>query len=137
MLAHAGHQGVTKTKALMRSKAYFVGMDTLIQERIKDCITCQSTTCIKSKEPLINSMTPPHVCHTVHIVFLGPLPNGYYILVFMDAKSKFPEIGFLKGTTAKAVIDVFEKTFTTFGYPNTIVSDNGPPFKSYKIRQRY
>ena len=135
MLAHAGHQGITKTKALMRLKAYFIGMDNLIEERIKDCIACQSNTCNKTKEPLINSPTPPYVWHTVHVDFLGPLPNGYYILVFMDAKSKFPEIGFLKGTTANAVIDIFEKTFTTFGYPQKIVSDNGPPFKSYKIRK--
>ena len=42
-LAHVGHQGVQKTKALMRSKVFFIGMDKAIEDEINNCIACQST----------------------------------------------------------------------------------------------
>ena len=37
-LAHVGHQGVQKTKALMRSKVFFIGMDRAIKDEINNCI---------------------------------------------------------------------------------------------------
>ncbi|XP_057305408.1 uncharacterized protein K02A2.6-like [Hydractinia symbiolongicarpus] len=61
-----------------------------------------------------------------------PPPLAY---LFMDWKSKFPEIGFLKSTNSAAVIKPFERTFSLFGYPNKLVSDNGLPFKSFEIRK--
>ena len=42
-LAYVGHQGVQKTKALMRSKVFFIGMEKAIQDEINNCIACQST----------------------------------------------------------------------------------------------
>ena len=117
----------------MRTKVYFVGMDKLIETRIKNCVACQSLTENRHREPLHPLPIPPHVWHTVHVDFLGPLPNGYYIMVFMDRKSKFPEIEILKSTNASSVIQIFEKTFSMFGYPEELVSDNGPPFKSKAI----
>lgn len=42
-LGHIGHQGVAKTKALLRSKICFIGMDKLIEEEIQNCIPCQAT----------------------------------------------------------------------------------------------
>ena len=42
-LAHVGHQGVQKTKALMRSKVFFIGMNKGIEDEISNFIACQST----------------------------------------------------------------------------------------------
>ena len=42
-LAHVGHQGEQKTKALMRSKVFFIGTDKAIEDEINNCIACQST----------------------------------------------------------------------------------------------
>ena len=42
-LAHVGHQGVLKTKALIRRKVLFIGMDKAIEDEINNCIACQST----------------------------------------------------------------------------------------------
>ena len=46
-LAHIGHQGIQKTKALMRSKVFFLGMDNALeneitrnQTRTNICATC-------------------------------------------------------------------------------------------------
>ena len=42
-LAHVGHQGVQKTKALIRRKVFFISMDKAIEDEINNCIACQST----------------------------------------------------------------------------------------------
>ena len=42
-LAHQGHQGIEKTKQLLRSKLFFLNMDQQIdEEKILLCISCQS-----------------------------------------------------------------------------------------------
>ena len=42
-LAHIGHQGIQKTKALIRSKVFFLGMDNAIENEITNCVPCQAT----------------------------------------------------------------------------------------------
>ena len=34
-LAHRGHQGVVKTKSLLREKVWFSGIDAMVEERVK------------------------------------------------------------------------------------------------------
>ena len=50
-LAHIGHQGIQKTKALMRSKVFFLGMDNAIENEITNCVPCQATG--QSNPPLV------------------------------------------------------------------------------------
>ena len=42
-LAHQGHQGLCKTKSLLREHVWFPGMDKLVKEEIDQCIPCQAT----------------------------------------------------------------------------------------------
>lgn len=41
-LAHEGHQGVVKTKKLIREKAWFPGIDRQAETMIAGCILCQA-----------------------------------------------------------------------------------------------
>ncbi|VDH91023.1 Hypothetical predicted protein [Mytilus galloprovincialis] len=43
-IAHEGHQGITKTKAFLRSKIWFPGLNDRVDNAIKDCSACQSVT---------------------------------------------------------------------------------------------
>ncbi|CAB4014957.1 115 kDa [Paramuricea clavata] len=43
-LAHTGHQGIVKTKRLLREKVWFLLIDRMVQGRIKHCIPCQAAT---------------------------------------------------------------------------------------------
>lgn len=40
-LAHEGHQGLCKTKALLRAKVWFPNIDSLIEDEISLCRECQ------------------------------------------------------------------------------------------------
>ncbi|CAF1095045.1 unnamed protein product [Brachionus calyciflorus] len=42
-LAHQGHQGIVKTKSLIISKVWFVGIDQAVEESLRNCGTCQVT----------------------------------------------------------------------------------------------
>ena len=43
-LAHEGHQGLIKTKKLLREKVWFPKIDTLTEKAVKECLACQSVS---------------------------------------------------------------------------------------------
>ena len=51
-LAHEGHQGVIKTKQLVREKVWFSRIDTMVERICKECIMCQAATPTNTSEPL-------------------------------------------------------------------------------------
>ena len=106
-LAHVGHQGVQKTKALMRSKIFFIGMDKAIEDEINNCIACQSTGRPTPPAKTQPSLLPNEVWDTLNVDFLGPLPNGKYVFAIMDQRSRFPFAAVTASTSAKNFIKVF------------------------------
>ena len=43
MLSHEGHQGIVRTKQLLRSTMWFPGMNKLAEKEITKCMPCQVT----------------------------------------------------------------------------------------------
>ena len=43
-LGHQGHQGIVKTKRLIREKLWFPGIDPLVEKKVKRCLACQAST---------------------------------------------------------------------------------------------
>ena len=105
-LAHTGHQGIVKTKRLLREKVWFSSIDRMVQERIKNCIPCQAATqaTIPKQEPLNMTALPKAPWNEVAIDFVGPFPSGEVLLVVIDEFSRFPEVEILHSTTANSVI---------------------------------
>ena len=66
--------------------------------------------------------------------FGGPYPSGHYCLVIIDEYSRFPVVEIVKSTSAKTVIPVLDKVFSTFGILEVLKTDNGPPFNSHEMR---
>ena len=128
-LSHChGHMGLAKTKMLVRSKIWFPHIDSMTKEAIDEYITCQSVTKPHAPAPLKMTKIPEKVWDTVSIDFMGPLPTGEYLLVLKDLRSRFPEVEIINNTSANTVIPKLEKSFSTFGLPTNIKTDNGPPF---------
>ena len=129
-LAHEGHQGVSKTKALLRSKVWFPGIDAAVTEAVQRCIPCQANTFRYKVEPLSMSDLPRGPWLSLSIDFCGPLPSGQYLLVMIDEYSRFHVVGVVRSTSAETVIPVVDKVFSTYGYQELVKSDNGPQFNS-------
>eukprot|EP00794_Sanderia_malayensis_P003941 gene3941-4486_t len=136
-IAHEGHQGLVKTKKLLRTKIWLPRIDQMVQEIIERCIPCQATGPDVRPEPLSMSELPPSPWHTVHIDFCGPFPTGEYALVVIDAFSRFPEVDIVSSTSAKATLPKLERIFATHGLPTIIKSDNGPPLSGNGEVERF
>ena len=81
------------------------------------------------------SPLPPSPWHTLHIDFCGPFPTGEYLLVVVDAYSRFPEVDIIRSTSTTAIIPKLDRIFATHGIPAVLHSDNGPPFTSHEIKK--
>lgn len=129
-LAHEGHQGIVKTKNLIREKVWFPGIDRQVEHMIAGCIPCQANVPVHTQEPLCMSDLPSSPWEKVSVDFCGPFPSGDYLLVVVDEYSRFPEVEILQSTSARATIPKLDKIFSTHGIPLQVKTDNGPPFQS-------
>ena len=134
-LAHSGHQGVVKTKQLVREKVWFPGIDKDVEHVIRDCLPCQAVTNRNQMEPLRSSDLPKAPWEEVSVDFLGPIPTGEYLLVVMDDYSRFPEVEVVTSTSSSCVIPKLDCIFARQGVPLIVKSDNGPPFNGEEFKK--
>ena len=127
-IAHDGHQGITKTKQLLRSKVWFVGIDRMAEDAIDRCEKCQINSSCLSPEPACMSEMPEHVWENLAIDFYGPFLDNKYLMVVIDEYSRYPIVKPVKSTAAENIIPELHEIFSTFGIPKQMKSDNGPPF---------
>jgi hypothetical protein len=59
--------------------------------------------------------------------------NGQKYLAIVDYASKFPFIQPVRSTSAKETINILQAIWDLEGLPETIISDNGPPFNSQEF----
>jgi hypothetical protein len=57
-IAHDGHQGITKTKVLLRTKVWFPILEKLVEQKIDSCQACQINHSRILYEPLKMSSMP-------------------------------------------------------------------------------
>ena len=57
-LAHEGHQGVAKTKALLREKFWFPGVDQMVENKVQSCCACLVSTPEAKCQALLTSPLP-------------------------------------------------------------------------------
>ena len=127
-LVHEGHQGVVKTRSLVRSKIWYPGIDRDIEKLVSSCIQCQANIVENKPSPLHMSPTPVRPWSVLNIDFCGPFPKGEYLLVSVDQFSRFPILEILKSLSTSAVVVALEHVFSQYGIPHVLISDNGPPF---------
>ena len=125
-IAHEGHLGIVKTKALLRGKVWFPCMYKMVETKVKACLPCQIVTPVYTREPLQMSVLPDNPFNEVSIDFA--YVDRENLLLLIDDYSRFPFVGPLSSTSASAVIPKLDKLFATFGTPRVVKSDNGPPF---------
>ena len=129
-IAHEGHQGMAKTKAMIREKVWFPFIDTLIEDKINSCLACQAVTKQPIREPLQMSRLPDEPWLEISADLCGPLPSGQHLLVVIDDYSRFPEVEVVHSTSADAVIPHLDNIISRHQIPAKIRTDNGSPFNS-------
>ena len=101
---------------------------------VSRCAACQSHRSSQQKEPLLPTEVPERPWQIVGTDLFDLEGNKYLILV--DYYSEWFEIEQLTvDSTATTVIGKTSKWFSTHGIPAKVISDNGPPFSSYKYAE--
>lgn len=127
-LAHEGHQGMSRSKTLIRSKLWFPGLNERVENVARNCLPCQSTYAgPPSVEPLNMSKLPDGLWQKLSIDFCRPLPTGEHLLVITDEYSRYPVVKIVNSVSTNTTILVIDKVLSIFSYPQEIKSDNGSP----------
>ena len=85
-------RALKKTKALLRTKIYFVNMDNFGDDEIQHCIPFHTVT-IEKPPSSINIMSIPElVWQCINVDYLCPWPDSYMFVV-IDQNIKIPRIG--------------------------------------------
>jgi hypothetical protein len=133
-IVHEGHQGISKTKSLLRTKVWFKGMDSKVEKLIMECLACQLERKTGAHiQPLIPTPMPDSAWTNLAMDFYGPLPNGKELMVVMDEFSRMPVVMEVKSTAAEFVVPKLDDLFSFVGIPAVLKTDNGPPFNGFKF----
>ena len=135
-IAHEGHMGVVKTQALIREKVWFPKISRSVEKKVKSCLACQVTTPGNTREPLQMSELTKQPWTELSIDFgLASTGSNEYLLVLIDAHSRFTIAEVVRSTSSNAVIPCLDKIFSEYGIPEVLRSDNGPPFNSREFNE--
>ncbi|XP_042146045.1 uncharacterized protein K02A2.6-like [Ixodes scapularis] len=132
-LAHIGHQGISKTKALMKRKVWFPHLDSMVQTTLKNCMACQATVQHQHSDPVPIPSKPNQPWEALSLDFAGPFPNGKYIMVLMDDTSRYPLVAVLSSLAAPTVITNLMKIFNTNNVPQEWQHKDYENRKKHKI----
>ena len=129
---HYGHQGVENMMNKITADYFWPKMKQDVRDFVSNCRICSMV-----KPRFVNPQLKPYLLDSPMQLlvtdFIGPLPSDHgfkYILVIMDAFSRFPEIYPLRDMSTKTLIAKFRDFFSRYGFPDAILSDNGPQYRS-------
>ena len=129
--AHSGHVGSEKMKNQLRAIFFWSRMTAEIEEYVKQCDACVRFSRENKRAPLTtvadNSTASWDV---ISVDFTGGSErlNGVILFTVIDHYSRFPFVYAVKQSSARCVIQCLKHLFSTYGFPHTLVSDNGTAF---------
>uniref|UniRef100_A0A3B3B4L9 Gypsy retrotransposon integrase-like protein 1 n=1 Tax=Oryzias melastigma TaxID=30732 RepID=A0A3B3B4L9_ORYME len=128
-LLHQTHTGMSKMKGLARSYFWWPCMDESIENEVKLCEECQKHQKSPPTAPLHPWEWPETPWSRIHVDYAGPFLGEMFLLV-VDAHSKWMDIYPVKSATSQVTIEKLRQSFSVFGLPKMLVSDNGTCFTS-------
>lgn len=132
----AGHPGREETERAIKQRYFWPAMHKDIAEHVRRCLPCaRCKTNTRQPHAGLKGHDPNHPWDTISIDLMGPYtktPRGNrFLLVVTDIFSRWVEAFPLPITDSKIITNTLEnEVFARYGYPKTIISDNGPQFRS-------
>ena len=123
---HEGHLSASKVQENAKQHMYWTGIDADIEDYTKRCQECIKRSQV-AKEPLQPHDIPEGPWRKLGIDYFAFDGNSYVLIC--DYFLKFPFLYRAK-TSFWSLRDRLINLFTIEGYPDEIVSDNGPLFQS-------
>ena len=130
-LLHKGHLGLNKCKLRAKESVYWPGLNNHFEDLVLNCELCLKYSTAKHKlEPSLSlgqevSLYPWTKLATDVFHFKG----ASYLLI-VDYTSRYPVVHKLTFMTGQHVASHFKLICYEYGWPETLVSDNGPCYTS-------
>lgn len=137
----AGHLGIAKTIARITKLYYWPGMFRDVANYVRRCETCQHYKVSQQKTPGTMHCTPASTpWEVISADFMGPFPRSTHgnttLLVINDKYTKWSELVPLHNATTPALIAALRtRIFSRFGWPRTLITDNGKQFVSNQFQK--
>lgn len=136
-LAYKGHLVIIKVKQQLRTKCYWINMDTGIEEAVRNCQQSQELSPPNKALPINYTELPTSPWQYIGADLYGPTPDGKKLLVIIDYFIRYPVVKIMTTITAISVINQLDKIFAIHGFPNSVLTDNGPPWNSSAIKNYF
>ena len=130
---HAANQGVTGMLSNARTRFFWPGMDAAVRQLRDHCGQCNEQAPSQAPEPLIFTQ-PAEVPFEQTVTDLCKL-EGHTFLIYADRFSGWVEVERLPGGTFRHVKAPLLRWFGTYGVPEHISSDGGPPYNSLEFKK--
>jgi transposase InsO family protein len=129
----SGHFSTEKTLLRLKGKVWWPEIESEVDQYCKGCSQCQRA---KPRPTISGEIRPLEVSgcfERVHIDLVGPFPRtergNEYALTAIDAATKYIVISAIPDKTANSVTEaLIENLFLRYGFPQTIISDQGKEF---------
>ena len=131
---HEGHQGKVKCKALAKTSVYWRGMGRDIESMVESCVQCLEHQNFSCKQTLISHEVPDRPFQKVAADILEVNGNKYNLIV--DYFSKWIEcLRMPPNPRSKDIINHCKDVFVRFGFPEVLMSDRDPLYKSAEVSE--
>ena len=129
---HAAHQGVASMKANARDRFFWPGLDVDLKQTRDQCQKCNINAPSQSDEPMLYTTVPEMPFQQVVTDYYTA--NGFNYLIYTDRFSGWTEVANVANTSMPIFAKCVLKWFQTFGVPEEISSDGGPPYNSAEYK---
>ena len=131
---HAAHQGVTGMKARAQTCVYWPGLSAAIVQRRQRCSLCNTIAPTQSALPASPPAAPEYPFQLVVADYFHLA--GRRFLVYADRYTGWVAVSEPAEDRhdGRALIHSLREWFGTYGVPEEISTDGGPPFTSHLVR---
>ena len=130
-LIHKGHLGLNKCKLHAKETVYWPGLNDQLEDVLLNCELClkySNSKCKQEPSLLLGPQMPLHpwtklATDVFHF-------EGVSYLLIVDYTSRFPVVCLLTLMTGQHIANHFKFICSEYGWPEALVSDNGPCYTS-------
>ena len=132
---HSAHQGEVGMKARANESVYWPGMNASIRTTRANCTECSRIAPSQPREPITLTVSPDWPFQQIVLDLFHA--GGQTYLACADRLTGWLIIHHLNQGQANAssIISICRDIFQTYGAPEELSSDGGPPFKSSTFTQ--
>ena len=132
---HKGHLGLIKCKLRAKDTVYLPGLNEQFEKLVLNCELCLKYSHFKCKQKPCSSLGQEIPVHswTKLATDTFHFESSSYLLI-VDYTSRFPVVCKLSLMAGLYIANQYKQVFSEYGWPETLVSGNGPCYTSKQER---